>query len=365
MAQTVAATGLTPQQWDSQYFREMLNANIFKPYMGTKSNSIIQVKNVLQKLQGDSVTFALRNKLINSATRGSDTLEGNEEKLLTRSQKVIIDQYRHAILIPVLEEQFSAIPLREAGKDGLMDWNMELDRDKIIAALSTINGVLYGTATEAEKDAWLVDNADRVLFGALKSNDSGPGDHSAGLANIDNTADKLTPGALSLMKRMAKTASPKIGPLKPRKGGVTSDSYVVWAPSLLIRDLANDTTFMQANREARQRGKLNPIFAGADYIYDNMAIIEVEDIPVLTGVGAGGIDVAPCYLLGRQAIGMVYAKHPETIEEMKDYKDKQGIAVRQWYEIEKLRFGTNAAGETLDPKDHGVLTGYFASVADS
>ncbi|MCK5602762.1 N4-gp56 family major capsid protein [Candidatus Pacearchaeota archaeon] len=365
MATTAAATGLTVQQWDSQYFRESLNANIFKPYMGTKSNSIIQVKEDLTKKPGDSVTFAMRNKLKNAATTGSNTLEGNEEKLVTRSQKVTIDQYRNAVLIPVLEEQFSAIPLREAGKDALMDWNMELTRDKIITALGQINGVDYGDATEPQKDAWLVDNADRVLFGAALSNDSGPGDHSAALANIDNTADQLTPGAISLMKRLAKTASPKIKPLKPRQGGVTSDSYIMYVPSLVLRDLTDDSDFLQANREARNRGKLNPIFAGADYIYDNVAIIEVEDIEVLTGVGNGGIDVAPVYFCGAQAVAMAWGKRPESKEEDFDYGDKQGIAVRQWYEINKMIFGSSESSDTGDKKDHGVVTGFFASVADS
>lgn len=363
MADTQAATGLKVQNWDSKYYKEALNANIFKPYMGTADNSIIQVKEDLMKKKGDSVTFALRNKLNNSATTGSSTLEGNEEDLTTRSQKVIVDQYRHAVLVPMLEEQFSAIPLREAAKGALLDWNMELTRDKIIEAMGSINGVAYASASEAQKDAWLVDNADRVLFGAAKSNNSA-NDHSASLANIDNTSDKLTPDAISLLKRIAKTATPKIKPLKPREGGVTSDSFILYAPSLLVRDLSLNSTFLQANREARSRGKLNPIFKGADYVFDNIAIIEVEDIPVYTGVGAGGIDVAPCYLCGAQALGMAVAKRPETINEDRDYKDKMGVAVRQVYEIVKLRFGTGA-GDTDDLKDHGIVTGFFAAVADA
>ena len=41
------------------------------------------------------------------------------------------------------------------------------DTEKLIMqALASINGVNYACATEAQKDAWLVDNADRVLFGA-------------------------------------------------------------------------------------------------------------------------------------------------------------------------------------------------------
>lgn len=363
MADTNAATGLTVQQWDEKFFLESLNASIFKPFMGTKTNSIIQVKDDLSKKPGDSVTFSLVNKLSNSAVTGSNTLEGNEEEIVSRSFKVTIDQFRNAVRIPVLEDQFSAIPLRNAGKDVLMDWEMELTRDKVITALGDINGVAYGSATEVQKDAWLVDNADRVLFGATLSNNSS-NDHSASLANIDNTNDQLTSSAMSLMKRIAKTASPKIRPLKPRQGGVTSDSYIMFVPSLVLRDLTQDSAFLQANREARQRGKMNPIFAGADYIYDNIAIIEVEDIAVLSGVGAGGIDVAPAYLCGAQAVGMAWAKRPQTVEEMFDYKDKQGVAVRQWYEIKKMVFGSGT-GDTDDLKDHGIVTGFFASVADS
>ena len=363
MTDTAAATGLTVQQWDEKFFVDSLNASIFKPFMGSKSNSVINVKEDLTKKPGDSVTFSLVNALSGAGVTGSSTLEGNEEALISRSQKVTIDQFRNAVRIPVLEDQFTAIPLRNAGKDALMNWEMELTRDKVITALNSILGVAYGSASETNKDIWLVDNADRVLFGAARSN-NGSNDHSAALLQIDNTADKLTPGALSLMKRLAKTASPKIGPLKPRSGGVTSDSYVMFVPSLLLRDLTNDSDFLQANREARNRGKSNPIFAGADYIYDNIAIIEVEDIPVDTGAGAGGIDVAPCFLCGTGAIAMAWSKRPQTVSEEFDYGDKQGLAIRQWYEIEKMSFGAGS-GDTDDQKDHGIVTGWFAAVADS
>jgi len=363
MTDTTAATGLTVQQWDEKFFVDSLNASIFKPFMGSKSNSVIHVKEDLTKKPGDSVTFSLVNALSGAGVTGSSTLEGNEEALITRSQKVTIDQFRNAVRIPVLEDQFTAIPLRNAGSDALMNWEMELTRDKVIAAMNSILGVAYGSASESNKDAWLVDNADRVLFGAAVGNASS-NDFSVALATIDNTADKLTSSAISLMKRLAKTASPKIGPIKPRKGGMTSDSYIMFVPSLLLRDLTQDPAFLQANREARNRGKLNPIFAGADYIYDNVAIIEVEDIEIDAGAGAGAIDVAPCFLCGAGAVAMAWAKRPQTIEEEFDYKDKQGIAVRQWYEIVKMSYGTGS-GDTDDQKDHGIVTGWFASVADS
>lgn len=361
MADSSAATGLTVQQWDSQYFTEAINEHVFKPFMGMGTSDMIQVKEDLTKKPGDSVTYALVNKLTNSAVTGSSTLEGNEEDMTSRSFKVTIDQYRNAVRVPVLEEQFSAIPLRQAAKDVLKDWSLELWRDQTIEALGSINGVAYGTASEAQKDAWLVDNADRVLFGDAKSNGSYT-DHSADLATV-TAAMTLDSASISLMKRIAKTASPRIRPIKARSGSKTSDAFVLFANSLCVRDLANDSAFLQANREARLRGVSNPLFKGADYIWDNIAIYEVEDIASLGTVGASSAAVSPVYLCGAQAIAHAWSKRPQTIEEAFDYEDKQGVAVRQWYAIEKMIFGSGS-GDTDDTKDHGVVTGYFGAAAD-
>lgn len=362
MAVTSVPTGLTPKQWDSQYFREYLNKNWIKQFATTGSNGMIQMKDALTKKPGDSVNFTLVNKLSGSAISETGTLEGNEEALSLRSMNLTIREYSHAVRWERWGEQLAAIPLRQAHKDALMDWNMELDRDNLIRALGSINGVAYASASEAQKDAWAVDNEDRLLFGNAKGNHSG--DHSVDLAKVDSSADTLKASSVALMKRMAKTANPKIRPIKPRNGIAGSDMYVLFAPSLLVRDLANDTAFAQANREARARGKTNPLFSGADYIYDNVAIYEVEDIPVLSGVGASSIDVAPCYLCGAQAIGMAWGMRPKTIADTFDYEREYGVSIQQYYEIDKLRFGTGAS-DTDDLKDHGVLTGYFAAVADA
>ena len=361
MADTAAASGLTVQQWDEKFFTEFLSGNRFTKEMGTNMNSMIQVKEDLTKKKGDKITFALINKLANAATTGSSTLEGNEEDMTSRSHAVTVDQRRNAVRVALMEEQQSAIPLRNAARPALMDWKMEDFRDQIIAEMGSINGTAYASAGEAAKDAWLVDNADRVLFGALLYNGSSGGDHSAGLGNIDNTADKLTSSAVSFLKRIAKTASPKIRPMR-----VNGDEqwYTLYVGSLVFRDLQTDTTILSATREAWTRGPANPLFTGGDLIYDGVIIKEVEDFPVLTGVGAGSIDVSRAVLCGAQAIGVGIAKRPETVDEDFDYKDKMGIAVREVIGVEKMTFGSGS-GDTDDQKDHGMVTGYFAAVADS
>ena len=363
MAETTVPSGLTVQQWDEKYFNEYLNSNWFKQFMGTGTSKMIQVKEDLTKKPGDTVTFTLVNRLRGEALSENDVGEGNEEDVDLRSYTIRVREYFKPVKYREFDTQKTAIDLRQAHKDVLMDWNMELDRNNIIRAFGSINGVKYSSATEAQKDAWITDNSDRVLFGASKSNYS-TGDHSASLANVDASADKLAPLALSLMKRMAKQADPRIRPIRAKSGISGSDGFIVFAPTECVRDLAANTEFQQANREARNRGVENPLFTGADYIWENLYIYEIEDIPAVGAVGASSAIVRPVYLCGAQALGISWAKRPITVEESFDYGRKKGIGVKQWYEVDKLRFGTGDT-DTEDQKDHGIVTGYFAAAADA
>jgi N4-gp56 family major capsid protein len=259
-----------------------------------------------------------------------------------------------------MEEQKSAIDLRDGVRRTLMDWSMEDTRDQVISALGSFNGTAYADASESAKDAWLVDNADRVLFGATKSNNSS-NDHSASLANIDNTNDKATPAALSLLKRIALSANPKIKPITVDGG---KRYFVAFAGNRVFRDLRENSTMVQAQREVILKNQNLKIFEGGDLDWDGIVIHEVDDIPVYTGVGAGSIDVSPLYLCGAQAVGMGWAKRWTSVSKEFDYEDKHGVAIESIMGIEKLNFGSGSA-DTDDLKQHGVVTGYFAAVADA
>lgn len=359
MANTAARAGLTPQQWDDNFFKAYIRDNRFKRYMGTDENSIIQLKEDLTKKKGDKVTFALVNELTGSG-QTTGTLEGNEEGLDSRSHALTVAPLRHAVAITEWDEQKSAIDLRDAGKMMLKMWAMAKMRDAIITALGSINGVAYSSASEAQKDAWLVDNADRVLFGAAKSNNSA-NDHSASLANIDGTNDTLTPGAVSLMKRIAQTASPKIRPIRLNED---EEWFVLFCGSRAFRDFANNATVTQANRDALSRGKDNPLFTGGSLLWDGVIVREIPEIAALSGVGASSIDVDPCYLVGAQAVGLGWAQRTKSTTNTRDYGFLHGVGISEMRGVEKMTFGSGD-GDTDDLKDHGVVTGFFAGVADS
>ena len=359
MADSNVATGLTVQNWDDKFFKEYLEANRFKREMGTSTNNIIQLKTDLTKKKGDSITYALVNRLTGAGVTGSSTLEGNEEDMESRSFKLAVNKIRNAVRVAEIDEQYSAIGLRQAGREVLKDWIMEKTRDDIITAMHQINGVAYGSATEAQKDTWLEDNTDRVLFGNAIGNRAAF-DHSSSLANI-TSAMKLGPEEVSLMKRIAQTASPAIRPVR-----TTEDEkhYILYCGSLAFRDFSTNATITQANRDARARGENNPLFQGGDLLWDGVIIKEIPDIASLGTVGASSARVSPVFFCGAQAIGFAYAKRTTSKTETFDYDDKHGVAVEEIRGIGKMQFGSGST-DTADLKDHGIVTGYFAAAADA
>jgi N4-gp56 family major capsid protein len=356
MTDTVAATGLTVQQWDDQYNREYFQDR-FKELKGEGENAIIQVREDLTKKAGDSLTVALVNRLTNSGVTGVSTLEGNEEDLMSRSMRVYVDKIRNAVRVPEMAEQRSAISLRNAARPTLLDWSKENTRDQFIAALESINGVAFqGVSTAAQRDAWLVDNLDRVVFGAGVGSGT---DHSADLSQLDTTNDLFTNTNLDRMIMKAKTCNPKIRPMTDPGNG--RRYYIALANPYAFADLraSIDTEVLALTTVQNEASKL---FEGGDIMWNGVIIKEMDNIPIYTNLGNGGTtEVTPVFMLGAQALIQAFAKRWTTKEQIFDYDDKHGVAVEAIMGIRKTLFGTHATVDTNDLKDYGVVTGYFAT----
>ena len=362
MAQTYAASGLTPQQWDSEFFTDYVRASRFKRYMGTDEGSIIQLKEDLTKKKGDSVTFALVNELVGDGVTGNQTLKGNEERLGSRSHRVYVDVLRHAVAVDDWDVQKSVIDLRNAAKTQLREWAQKKLRDGITNALGQIDGVNYTSSSAAQRNTWTANNSDRVLFGLTTAN------YNATFATAVgglSAGEQLTPNALSLMKRLAQAGSPKIKPVYVRE--MDQEWYVVFIGPKAWRDLTEDNpttnVLTLANRDARVRGVDNPLFTGDSLVWDGMILRELPEIAALDVSGSAGARIEPVYLCGAQAIGLAWAQRTKSTTDTDDYEFLHGVGVQEIRGIEKLRFGTGAS-DTTTPKDHGIVTGFFAAAAD-
>ena len=363
MADTRVSTGLTVEQWDDQFFTEYLTENRFAGEMGTNENNIIQVKENLMKKPGDRINYALVNKLIQDAVTGRGTMEGNEEDMASRSYEQVVDKRRNAVRFAEVDEQFSAISLRAAAKHTLKEWSLKDTEKLIIQSLASINGVNYASATEAQKDAWLTDNADRVFFASGYAG----ADSSAGLTEQDLTNDRLTAADITAMKYKALvTANPKIRPIRTTENG--RHYFILYCDPRCFRDLKAEASspLIQAQREVTLEMENNRLFQGGDMLWDGVIIKEVHEMfselgtPFANLGDSATVEIGCAFLCGAQAVAAAYARRWKSTTEEFDYGDKHGVEISSIYGIGKMQFGSGSADRD-DLKDQGVVTGYFAT----
>lgn len=363
---TAARPGLVPVSWTEKFFVEYVRKNQFARYMGTGMNSMIQVREDLTRKAGDSVVFPTIRRLVGAGVTGNQILEGNEELLNARSLKLPVSVLRHAVAVSDWDEQKSIVDLLDAARDALQVWCLEKMRADLIVSLTAMTAnasvqIPYASATAGERNTWLTNNADRVLFGSAIANGSSNVMATA-LLTIDNTADKLTTGVLSLAKRRAKLANPRIRPIM-----VNGDEewFVCFVDSFQMRDLRADTAMLAAQQYAANRGADNPLFTGGDLIWDGIIIREVPELTQIAGAGAGGINVGTALMCGAQAMGIAWAQRTKATTNTRDYGYMHGVGIMEMRGIGKLRFGTDGSVDETAPKDAGMVTIFTASVGDA
>lgn len=345
MAFTTVAAANSEELWDNNFFASYVRSNRFRRYMGMTENSIIQVREDLTKKAGDGITIPLVTELTGAGQTGNGLLEGNEEALGNYGHKLDVSTIRHAVAVTDNDQQFTGISLRDAGKEMLKMWAMKKLRTDIITALGSKSGTAYGSASEAVKDAWLVANADRVLFG---TGVGGYTDHSADLALV-TASMKLTKEVVSKAKALAETAAPIIRPVTV---GEDSETYVLFADPTGFRDLKADLATVHADAEVR--GKENPLFNDGDLYWDGVVIRKIQEIPAIGTVGASSARVVPYYLCGAQALGCAWAQKTKSTTDTRDYGFVKGVGIHEMRGVEKLVY---------NGRDHGVFTGYVGATA--
>lgn len=368
MAEVVLASASQRQVWSNTFWKEYIRESGFSGYMSRESNAIFRILGDLDGKGGGTVNVPLLGRLKGRGVEGSEVLEGNEEDLENFNDQVRINWIRNGVVVPKSTSYLTELDLLGAAKAALKDWRAEKLRDRIIAALRSIivpgaadeNGlpgtdtaVSYETASAAQRNAYLVNNSDRILFGKLKAN-SASGVWATALATIDNTDDKLSTSIISTAKRLAKNADPHIRPFRIEDG---REYYVLFANQWAFRDLQNDTAMQQANRDARERGLDNPIFQGGDLIWDGVIIREIPEFPVIAGVGAGGIDVARNFLCGQGAVALAWGQGPTPQSDTdRDYRFRPGVAMEELTGQKKVSWGG---------KLYGVVEIITAAVVDA
>lgn len=355
---------LSQTQWTDVLFKEYLGQTWSKPYMGTDKNSLIYVNEDLTKEKSDTIKVGLRAALSGNGVEGDAQLEGNEELMTFHDQAVVIDELRHAVAYDNhMSQQRLAYNIRENAKEALTDWWSKKIDSRVASGFSNFNGTAYAAASEAVRDAWLVANSDRVVFGNSQAS-AGYTDHSTDVALVDATNDVLKAATISFAKRKAKMANPRIRPIKIQNG---MEFFVMFVHPYALRDLLNESSspITQAQRDLWARiGDQAPMFQGQNKVmWDGVMVVECEDILIRPDEGSSGsCDVACNVLCGAQALTFALggynggAQRVGYWEETFDYEKQIGIGMGQIFNVTEAMFNS---------KMHGMVRVYTAGVADA
>jgi N4-gp56 family major capsid protein len=350
---------ITAEQFNDMAFRQYVDKLVLKPYMGMSTESVVQVKEDLAKQKGDALTFNLAYSLSGAGVTSGSTMEGSEEAMTFYGHRIVLEEYRNAVRdAGTMSRQRTPFELNAEFGPALTTWLAQKSETALFASLASINNVAYASASESDKDAWLVANADRMLFGAAVVN-AVSGDHSTSLLTVDSTTDILNCAQISLAKRLAQLASPKIRPIKIENG---EEYYVMFVHPLCARDLKNSSDWLANQRGAAPRSNDNPVFTGMIGIHDGVIIKESPKVSLLSAVGGSSINVAVNSLCGAQALLYAQGGYPENgnsrvvlTEKKFDYDTQVGMQIKSMWANAKAVFNS---------KQHGVVTVYSAAVAD-
>ncbi len=383
MAVTTVTTNNKLIKFTQGINREYVRENLFSPYMGADITAIIRIRQEL-KSGGERMNIPMVAAL-NGTAIGSGQLTGNEEAIDNYGMRVCIDWARNAVKTNKAEKQKDSAAIFDVARPLLSDWGKSLQRDEIVdalyalptesdpAALGTsagqrVNGILFAAATATQRNTWLTDNSDRVLFGGVKSNYSGV--FATDTAKLDTTTDKFTYTNLDLLKRIAKGANPKIRPFKLKDG---REYFVAFAGTSAFRDLKASLATLDSTARPRETGgpygaPKNPIWQDGDEMYNGVIIREIPEIDTrrptfyATAGDSATTPVSPVWLCGQSAMALAWGQMAKPTQlDNTDYGFNQGVGIEMAYGVSKM------FKKTTDSKlkEWGIATGFFAAAADA
>lgn len=206
------------------------------------------------KAKGDQLTFNTIEGLYGTGVTGESTLQGNEEQLAVGSFTVTVDMVRHAVGVTkksTFQANFDQVQF--AGR-ALKDWvTRKMDGDIFTTMLAVSGETIYANSKTSRAS---LNETDGDVFGI-------------------NEIEMIR---LALLR---KGATP-IG--VTRENGEEIPIFGIVMGEIEDYRLSLNNAFMQALREARERGPKNPLFTASLGMYRGMLLYTYQSIiPGLQG----------------------------------------------------------------------------------
>lgn len=342
---------LAQKLWSKDLERDTFQRMWFRDLLGSGSDAIIQMKDDLAKMQGDSVRFVLRGLLSGAGKTEGQTLYGDEEAMTFLYDTVLINELRHAVEVPtdlnISQQRFVDPDLRDHGKEVLADWFADRFETSLFTHLCGKTSVTDDRYRG--NNAVVAPSTNRVVRAAAQASDEAIGSsHLLDLAIIDVAIEKTA------------TLQPKIRP-----GTIDGKrKFALFVHPYQATDIMRDTTadgWLNINLSKLQGGTPSKLetYEGFLGTFKNVDVFSTKYVEngVNSSTGAAISTVRRAVFCGAQAAvvafgkGMARSKFAWT-EESKDYGHALGIAGSTLWGLKKTKYTSD--GSTGD--DYGVIS---------
>lgn len=311
--------------WSRKTVHEALKMCFAGKFMGTSSNALCTIKDELNKSEGDRIRNILRMQLTGRGIQGDNTLEGNEEALVTYTDNIVIDQLRHAVRSGgKMSEQRVPFSVREEARMALQDWWANTFDYWFFNQISG-NAAVTDTRLTGNQAVTSPDSSHIIYAGAAtaESNLSANSSQTFSLAIIDKAV------------LAARTLTPVIRPINNQQEP-GKHQFVMFISPEQHYDLRRNTATLEWGDIQKQviaggsSAQKNPLLSGALGVYNGVILHETFRLPLITtgsGANTGGRAVfcgaqAACIAFGRN-----YGKSRlRWNEELFDYGNQLGVS---------------------------------------
>jgi len=386
----------TQTKWSRDVFKYALQNVRLMPLMGRDGNDAIHtVMDLDNDEAGDTIVIKSRDPLSGAGQGDDGNTTGNEEALRRRNMSIVVHERSHStVSAGAISEKRTDTKFRSASRLDLGEWwGEQIENDLITSAAGLYNENASGAAIETINESY--PTSDRIYYGGQSAagtlGNSGADYTTDALMTAGTQTDNLMGTVhLSAQRRRFISVAPRPRPVNVRdesrmnaddiRNGVSTGPlmgkyFIVLLHPLQIKAIKAETGatgWAQMTAAAQVRGDKNPIFAGAEFLWDSMICWEYDRIPLRTGANgttlpegfalnagrtatsdacANGRSVARALMLGAQGVTFAWGKRMTWYEDMVD-ASKPKVKVLGIYGVKRTLF--NAHGGSTAGSDEAI-----------
>lgn len=313
---------------------------------GENAKAPIQRLTELENESGESISYDLSMQLTGQPTEGDTVLEGREEDLKFYTDKVFIDQARHAVSTGGrMTKKRTLHNLRDTAKKRLSEWWARLFDEMIFIYLSGARGantdyILPTDYTGFANNTVTAPDTAHLMYAGSVTKGTMTADNKLALSDIDRAVTKAD------MMGGGTQGIPQIRPINFEG----EETFVLVMNPQQAEDLRTATTtgaWLDIQKAlATAVGKASPIFKGGLGLHNGVVLHKHKGCVRFTDYGASSdVYAARALFMGMQA-GVIAFGSPggkfrfDWVEESKDYGNQLNVETHTIFGVKKATFNS-------------------------